>query len=303
MISVLLYPQFNPVIVQLGPFAIRWYALAYITGLVLGWRLMRRLVERSPVVGTQVQVDDFLTWATLGVVLGGRLGYVLFYQPGVYFSHPILIFAVWEGGMSFHGGMLGVAVAIAVFCRRNGIPLLGFADRIAVCAPIGLFLGRIANFINGELWGRPAPLWWPGAMVFPNAEPTTQPSMQVYDALRNTVCAGLDPSRCVPRFPSELYEATLEGLVLLGVMLLLARSEALRARFGWLTGAFLIGYGIARITGECFREPDAFLGFLPFGTTMGQVLCIPMLIAGAWLIWRARPVSAPTLSAEPRPAR
>ena len=303
MISVLLFPQFDPVIVQLGPFAIRWYALAYIAGLVLGWRLMRRLAERSPVVATPVQVDDFLTWATLGVVLGGRLGYVLFYQPGVYFSHPHLILAVWEGGMSFHGGMLGVAVAIMVFCRRNGIPLLGFADRIAVCAPIGLFLGRIANFINGELWGRPAPLWWPGAMVFPNAEPTTQPSMQVYDALRNTVCAGLDPSRCVPRFPSELYEATLEGLVLLGVMLLLARSEALRARFGWLTGAFLIGYGIARITGECFREPDAFLGFLPFGTTMGQVLCIPMLIAGAWLIWRARPVSAPALSAEPRPAR
>ena len=253
-------------------------------------------------MATPLQVDDFLTWATLGVVLGGRLGYVLFYQPGLYFAHPGMIFAVWEGGMSFHGGMLGVAVAIVVYCRRNKIPLLGFADRIAVCAPIGLGLGRIANFINGELWGRPAPMWWPGAMVFPNATPTEHPSMQVYDALRNTVCAGLDPSRCVPRYPSELYEATLEGLVLLCVMLLLARSEALRARFGWLTGAFLVGYGIARITGECFREPDAFLGFLPFGTTMGQLLCIPMLFAGAGLIWYARPARTPALSVEPHPA-
>jgi phosphatidylglycerol:prolipoprotein diacylglycerol transferase len=182
-------------------------------------------------------------------------------------------------------------VAIVIFCRRNGIPLLGLADRVAVCTPIGLGLGRIANFINGELWGRPAPLWWPGAMVFPNAEPTEHPSIQVYDALRQTVCAGLDPSRCVPRYPSELYEATLEGLVLFCVMLLLVRSEGLRARFGWLTGAFLVGYGIARIAGECFREPDAFLGFLPFGTTMGQVLSVPMVLAGAWLIWRARPVS------------
>jgi phosphatidylglycerol:prolipoprotein diacylglycerol transferase len=293
MISVLLYPQFNPVLVQLGPFAIRWYALAYIASLVIGWRLLRQLVARLPVVATSVQVDDFLTWATLGVVLGGRLGYILFYQPAVYFAHPALILAVWEGGMSFHGGMLGVAVAIVIFCRRNGIPLLGLADRVAVCAPIGLGLGRIANFINGELWGRPAPPWWPGAMVFPNAEPTTQPSVEVYEALRQTVCAGLDPSRCVPRYPSELYEATLEGLVLFCVMLLLVRSGALRARFGWLTGAFLVGYGIARIIGECFREPDAFLGFLPFGTTMGQVLCIPMLFAGVWLIWRARPVVQP----------
>ncbi|HVC60625.1 MAG TPA: prolipoprotein diacylglyceryl transferase [Acetobacteraceae bacterium] len=299
MTSVLLYPRFDPVIVQLGPFGIRWYALAYITGLVLGWRLMRRLVLRSPPVATPVQVDDFLTWATLGVVLGGRLGYVLFYQPQLYFAHPALIFAVWEGGMSFHGGMLGVAVAIVIFCRRNRIPLLGFADRIAVCAPIGLGLGRIANFINGELWGRPAPLWWPGAMVFPNATPAAHPSMQVYDALRQTVCAGLDPSSCVPRYPSELYEATLEGLVLFCVMFALARSARLRARLGWLTGAFLVGYGIARITGECFREPDAFLGFLPFGTTMGQLLCIPMLFAGAWLIWRARPAPDPV----PQPAR
>ena len=170
MIPVLLFPNFDPVIVQLGPFGIRWYALAYILGLVLGWRLMRRLVQLPPVVATPLQVDDFLTWATLGVVLGGRLGYVLFYQPGVYLAHPTQIFEVWHGGMSFHGGAIGVAVAIVWFCYRNKIPILAFADRIAVCAPIGLGLGRIANFINGELWGRPAPDWLPWAMIFPTGE-------------------------------------------------------------------------------------------------------------------------------------
>ncbi|HET6239544.1 MAG TPA: prolipoprotein diacylglyceryl transferase [Acetobacteraceae bacterium] len=288
MIPVLLFPNFDPVIVQIGPFGIRWYALAYIFGIVLGWRLTRRLVQLPPVIATSLQVDDFLTWATLGIVLGGRLGYVLFYQPGVYLAHPARIFEVWQGGMSFHGGAIGMAIAITWFCRRNGIRLLAFADRIAVCVPIGLGLGRVANFINGELWGRPAPLWWPGAMVFPYAEPVANPSQQVVETLRQTVCAGFDPSRCVPRFPSQIYEAALEGLLLFTVMFTLSRREMLRERTGFLTGAFLVGYGVARITGEFFREPDAFLGFLPFGTTMGQVLCVPMLIAGAWLIARAR---------------
>lgn len=272
MIPVLLFPQFDPVIVQLGPLAIRWYALAYITGLVAGWRMVRRLVMRQPVVATQLQVDDFLTWATLGVVLGGRLGYVLFYQPATYLAHPGMILAVWEGGMSFHGGMLGVAVAITVFCRRNAIPLLGFADRIAVVAPIGLGLGRVANFINGELWGRPAPVWLPWAMKFP----------------RTPDCPSF-PDFCVPRHPSQLYEALLEGLVLFTVMFVLSRRQGLRERFGLLTGIFLVGYAIARIIGEYFREPDSFLGFLAFGTTMGQILSVPMLLAGLWLIVRARP--------------
>ncbi len=263
MIPVLLFPQFDPVIVHLGPFGIRWYALAYIAGLVLGWRLLRVMVRKAPALATAVQADDFLTWATLGVVLGGRLGYVLFYQPGVYLAHPSMIFAVWEGGMSFHGGALGVAVAIVWFCRRNAIPLLGFADRVAVCAPIGLFFGRIANFINGELWGRAAPDWLPWAMIFPNGGP-------------------------VPRHPSEIYEALLEGAVLFLVMLALSRQERLRARFGWLTGAFLVGYAIARSTCEFFREPDVFLGYLMGGVTMGQLLCIPMLLAGVWLMLRAR---------------
>jgi phosphatidylglycerol:prolipoprotein diacylglycerol transferase len=272
MIPVLLFPQFDPVIVQVGPLAIRWYALAYITGLVIGWRLVRRLVRLAPVVADELQVDDFLTWATLGVVLGGRLGYVLFYQPSVYFTHPAMILAVWEGGMSFHGGMLGVAVAIIVFCQRNRINLFGFADRIAIVAPIGLGLGRVANFINGELWGRPAPDWLPWAMKFPRAPDC--PSF---------------PNICIPRHPSQLYEALLEGLVLFIVMFVLSRRYALRERFGLLTGLFLCGYAIARITCEYYREPDAFLGFLAFGATMGQILSVPMLLAGLWLIIRARP--------------
>ena len=267
MIPVLLFPQFDPVIVQIGPLAIRWYALAYITGLVLGWRLVRRLVQKTPVVATPLQVDDFLTWATLGVVLGGRLGYVLFYQPSVYFTHPAMILAVWEGGMSFHGGMLGVAIAITLFCRQQKISILGFADRTAIVAPIGLGLGRVANFINGELWGRPAPDWLPWAMIFPRG--------------------GM-----IPRHPSQIYQALLEGVILLIVMALFARKESLRARFGCLTGIFLCGYGVARIIGEFFREPDSFLGFLAFGTTMGQILSVPMIIAGIILIWRAKP--APT---------
>jgi len=264
MIPVLLFPQFDPVIVQLGPISIRWYALAYITGLVVGWRMVRRLAQLRPVVATPLQVDDFLTWATLGVVLGGRLGYVLFYQPSTYLAHPAMILAVWEGGMSFHGGMLGVAIAVSIFCWRNAIPLLGFADRIAVVAPIGLGLGRIANFINGELWGRAAPEWLPWAMIFPRA--------------------GMEP-----RHPSQLYQALMEGLILFVVMFVLSRRESVRTRFGLLTGVFLCGYGVARIIGEFFREPDAFLGFLAFGATMGQILSIPMVLAGVWLILRARP--------------
>jgi phosphatidylglycerol:prolipoprotein diacylglycerol transferase len=255
MIPVLLFPDLSPTLVQIGPFAIRWYALAYIGGLVLGWQLLRRLVIKTPKAATQAQADDYLTWATLGVVLGGRIGFVLFYQPAYYLEHPVLAFAVWEGGMSFHGGALGVALATWWFCRRNRIPILGFADRVAVCTPIGLGLGRAANFINDELWGRAAPESLPWAMIFPN-----------------------DP----------LHEMLLEGVVLFCVMFALSRSEVVRTRFGSLTGAFLIGYGVARIIAEFFRQPDVYLGYLIGGATMGQLLSIPMLIAGAWLILRTR---------------
>ena len=263
MLPFLIFPQFDPVLVQIGPLAIRWYALAYITALVVGWRLVRRLAQRSPVVASPEQVDDFLTWATLGVVIGGRVGYVLFYQPERFLAEPLQIFAVWTGGMSFHGGMLGVTTAIVLYCRRHAIPILGFADRIAIVSPMGLGLGRLANFINGELWGRPAPDWLPWAMIFPTGGP-------------------------IPRHPSQLYQALMEGAILFAIMLLLGRQQALRARFGFLTGAFLSGYALARIVGELFRQPDAFLGFLFAGATMGQLLSLPMLAAGIWLMARSR---------------
>ena len=261
MIGALTFPNIDPVAIQLGPLAIRWYALAYIAGIVLSWRLMRRLVVSPPAIASQLQVDDFVSWATLGVVLGGRLGYCLFYQPALYLADPISILKVWTGGMSFHGGMLGVSIAVLLFCRQQKINILGFADRVAVCAPIGLGLGRVANFINGELWGRQAPDDLPWAMAFPRAGPEL-------------------------RHPSQLYQALMEGLLLFTVMFVLSRREPIRARFGTLTGVFLIGYALARITGEFFREPDAFLGFLTFGATMGQMLSIPMLLAGLWLVAR-----------------
>jgi phosphatidylglycerol:prolipoprotein diacylglycerol transferase len=263
MIPVLLFPQFDPVAIQVGPFAVRWYALAYIAGLVLGWRLLRRLVVALPPVATPVQADDFLTWATLGVVLGGRIGYVLFYQPSVYLAAPWQILEVWRGGMSFHGGAIGVTLAIVIFCWRNRLPFLGFADRVVTCVPIGLGLGRIANFINGELWGREAPDWLPWAMIFPTGGP-------------------------IPRHPSQIYQALMEGLILFAVLFGMSRSQRVRAQSGTLSGAFLIGYGIARIVGEMFRQPDAFLGFLFAGLTMGQLLSVPMVLAGAWLIWFAQ---------------
>jgi phosphatidylglycerol---prolipoprotein diacylglyceryl transferase len=288
MIPILLFPSFNPDIIRVGPFAIRWYALAYIAGLVAGWQLLRRLVRSTPAVATPVQADDFLTWATLGVVIGGRIGFVLFYQPAFYFSHPSQIFAVWEGGMSFHGGMLGVALATWWFCWKNSIPLLGFADRVAVCVPIGLGLGRVANFINGELWGRTAPEWLPWGMIFPNAEPIPSPPPGLYQKLQGTICANLPPALCVPRHPSQIYEMLLEGAALFCVMFALSRRENIRAKFGYLTGAFLIGYGIARIIGEFFRQPDVYLGYLIGGATMGQLLSIPMVLAGVWLILRTR---------------
>ena len=223
---------------------------------------MRYLAAQSPAIATTTQVDDFVSWATLGIVLGGRLGYCLFYQPAVYLADPIGILRIWTGGMSFHGGMLGVAIAILLFCRHNKISILGFGDRLSVCAPIGLGLGRIANFINGELWGRPAPASLPWAMIFPRADG--------------------------PRHPSQIYQALMEGLILFLVMLFFSRRESVRAKFGLLTGVFLIGYAVARIIGEWFREPDDFLGFLWFGATMGQLLSIPMFVAGLWLLLRRK---------------
>ncbi len=262
---LLIWPHFDPILVKLGPFAIHYYALAYIGALLIGWRLVRWLVRLDPVAANNQQVDDFLSWATLGIVFGGRIGYILFYQPVYFLNHLNRTYAVWDGGMSFHGGFIGVAVAILIYCHKHKMDPWFFADRIAVVVPIGLFLGRMANFINGELWGRPAPAWFPVRMVYPQAGP-------------------------VPRYPSELIEASLEGIVLFIVMITASRFPRLRAQPGYLTGMLVAGYGIARATSECFRQPDWFLGYLMFGLTMGQILSFPMIVIGIAMIVRAKRV-------------
>ena len=253
----------------LGPFALRWYALAYIVGLLLGWRYCVWLAKKPPVNVTTLQLDDFLVWAIVAVILGGRLGYILFYQPSQYFADPLTILQLWHGGMSFHGGCTGVIIALILFARRRKIPFLALCDIVTAAVPIGLFLGRLGNFANAELYGRPTDVPW--AMVFPDSDGQ-------------------------PRHPSQLYEAGLEGLVLFIVLFALMQSESVRRRRGLVTGVFLAGYALARIFVEFFREPDSFLGFFTAGTTMGQWLSLPMLIAGGYFIWRA-------LRSEPQAAK
>lgn len=263
-LPVVAFPTIDPVAFSVGPVVVRWYALAYLAGFVLGWRyclgLARLDPDRRP---NPEEFDDFLTWAVIGTILGGRLGYVLFYNLPYYIENPLDAFQVWHGGMSFHGGMVGVLTAIALFCWRRGISPFVFGDIISACAPIGLFFGRIANFINGELYGRPAPDF-AYAMVFPR-----------------------DPLQ-LPRHPSQLYEAALEGVVLFILLAIAIRSPALRNRPGTIGGLFLIGYGLSRITVEFFREPDPQLGFLFAGATMGQLLSLPMVAIGLWLVLRGR---------------
>jgi len=262
MLAAIPFPQIDPIIFEIGPIAIRWYALAYIAGLVLGIWHLRRLSLVKPAFMKAEDADEFLTWATLGVILGGRLGYILFYKFGFYLENPQYMLYVWQGGMSFHGGFLGVVVAGILFTRKRGIDPLRFADALACAAPIGLFFGRIANFINAELVGRASDVPW--AMVFPGAGPQ-------------------------PRHPSQLYEAALEGVVLFFVVNLLWRNAAFRNRPGAATGVFIAGYAIARSIVELFRQPDAHLGFLLFGSTMGQLLSVPMFLVGAYLIFRPKP--------------
>jgi phosphatidylglycerol---prolipoprotein diacylglyceryl transferase len=257
VLPVIPFPAINPILISIGPFSVRWYALAYIVGIIAGWFYARAIISSERLWGgpapfTVTDFDDFVVWITLGIILGGRIGYVLFYNLPHFAENPIEILRLWNGGMSFHGGVLGCIVAIVLFAMRRGIPILSLGDVTAAVAPIGLFLGRIANFINGELWGRPTDVPW--AMVFPHGGP-------------------------VPRHPSQLYEATLEGIVLFIVLALLVRFGALK-RPGVVTGAFAIGYGAARITCEFFREPDVQLGFLWGGLTMGMLLCIPLILAG-----------------------
>ena len=259
------FPNIDPILLQVGPIAIRWYALSYIAGLFAGVYYMRRLVTYPPALMTPAQVDDFFLWTMAGIIFGGRLGYVLFYKPAFYFANPGEIAKTWEGGMSFHGALLGVTLAILLFAHLKKINKWYIADNVAAVVPIGLGLGRIANFINGELWGRPTELPW--GMVFPT---------------------GGD----VPRHPSQLYQSFLEGVVLLVVLRLLWLNPKVRNRPGTITGAFWIGYGIVRTIGEFFREPDAHLGFLVGGATMGQLLSVPMILIGIFFIWHAKPLDA-----------
>jgi phosphatidylglycerol:prolipoprotein diacylglycerol transferase len=259
------FPAFDPVLVYLGPFAIRWYALAYILGILLGWAYARALVRAEQLWGgkprlTVLDFDDFVLWVTLGIILGGRIGYVLFYNFEHFAAHPLEIVQLWNGGMSFHGGFTGCVAAVVLFARKRGIPILSLGDITCAVGPIGIFLGRIANFINDELWGRPADVPW--AMVFPNGGP-------------------------LPRHPSQLYEAALEGLVLLMVLALLMRAGALK-RPGLIIGCFAVVYAIARTTSEFFREPDAQLGFLWGGMTMGMLLSVPLFLIGVGFILYAR---------------
>jgi phosphatidylglycerol:prolipoprotein diacylglycerol transferase len=255
------FPAIDPVAVQIGPLPIRWYALAYIAGILLGWQYMRMLTRRPPQAIGLRDVDDFVVWATLAIVLGGRLGYVLFYKPGYYLERPLEAFALWQGGMSFHGGLIGVIAAIFLFAHLRKLSWLKLGDLVVCAVPIGLFFGRIANFINGELYGRPSDAPW--AMAFPHGGP-------------------------LPRHPSQLYEAALEGLLLFAVLYALAWHTRSLERPGLLGGVFLAGYAVARTIGELFREPDAHLGFLAHGATMGQLLSLPVLLAGLYLIWHAR---------------
>jgi phosphatidylglycerol:prolipoprotein diacylglycerol transferase len=255
------FPAFDPVLISVGPFAIRWYALSYIAGILLGWLYARWIIRNERLWGgpaplTVGDFDDFVLWVTLGIILGGRTGYVLFYNLPFFAEHPLHIFELWNGGMSFHGGFLGCVAAVLLFAWHRRVPILSLGDITCAVGPIGLFLGRLANFVNGELWGRPTDVPW--AMVFPHGGP-------------------------LPRHPSQLYEATLEGLVLLAILAILVRAGALR-RPGLIIGAFAIGYGLARSFCELFREPDVQLGFLWGGLTMGQILSIPLILAGVGFI-------------------
>jgi phosphatidylglycerol:prolipoprotein diacylglycerol transferase len=262
------FPEIDPVAFSLGPIAVHWYGLAYVAGILCGWLYARRLArndalwpnDRSPITATHL--DDFLVWVAVGIVLGGRIGYILFYDFAAVVDNPVRAIQIWNGGMSFHGGFLGATLAMVFFARRNGIPVLSMFDIVATVVPFGLLFGRIANFINAELWGRISDVPW--AVVFPTGGPFS-------------------------RHPSQLYEAGLEGVVLLLLLAALVFGAKALKRPGLVSGAFLCGYALSRIFVEFFREPDAQLGYLAFDwLTMGMLLSLPMVALGLWLMLRAR---------------
>lgn len=270
-LAALPFPEIDPVIVQIGPLAIHWYGLGYVVGIMFAWWYSKRLVATPHLWAGNVapmkpeDLDDFLVWAAVGVVAGGRLGYILFYDLARYIDSPLDILAVWQGGMSFHGGMLGTILAMVLFARRRGIPAWSLLDVVAAGVPVGLGLVRVANFINSELWGRPTDVAW--AFVFPTGGPE-------------------------PRHPSQLYEALLEGVVLFLVLMLLTWSGLKLKRPKFVGGAFVAGYGMSRIIVEFYREPDAHIGYLAGGwLTMGMLLSLPMVAAGIWAMATAKPAS------------
>lgn len=254
------YFEFDPVAIAIGPIIIRWYALAYLVGFIAGWKYCLGLASRDEggCRPNALDIDDFLTWAVIGVLLGGRLGYVLFYQPSYYLSEPLEALKIWKGGMSFHGGLLGVAVSMLAFSKVRKINVFGLSDIICAAAPIGLFFGRMANFVNAELYGKVTTLPW--GVNFPN----------VVGA----------------RHPSQIYEAILEGAVLFIVLFFLIRSP--KVKTGAVTGAFLLGYGVFRALVEFVREPDVQIGLVGGFISMGQILCLPMMFGGVVLIYLAK---------------
>ena len=270
---MLMHPQFDPIAIRLGPLAVHWYGITYLVAFALFFFLATRRLGhepyasiRQPAPWTRRDIEDLLFWGVLGVIAGGRLGYCLFYKPAYYASHPLEIFAIWQGGMSFHGGMLGVIVAMIGWAHSRGRPWLQVTDLIAPCVPLGLASGRVGNFINGELWGRVADPSLPWAMVFPGA----------------VLPDGTSP----PRHPSQIYQFLLEGVLLFVLLWLYARHPR---KTGQVSGAFLFGYGLLRFVAEYFRQPDAHLGLLALGMSMGQWLCLPMILAGAALwAWASR---------------
>ena len=252
------FPEIDPVAFSVGPLAVRWYALAYLAGFIGGWQYCLYLCGLNPNHRpNRDDIDNFLPYAILGVILGGRIGYVLFYQFDVYANSPLDIFKVWEGGMAFHGGALGVIIALLIFSWVNKIQLLRLSDIVCACVPIGVFFGRLANFVNGELFGRPTGQPW--GVIFPFGGPE-------------------------PRHPSQLYEALLEGALLFAILLLLYKNSKVRQHPGVVTGAFLVGYASFRMGVEQFREPDAHLGFIIGEISMGQILSTPMLLLGLFII-------------------